>query len=340
MMPFNRVKIALLVGALAFGCSSAKKKITDVQDKCEGLSFEDVQKQDGISESCRLAINDLLPTAHISLHGRLFVLGSQRSAQGTTLFVAGTTSQGSALGMADFSAVKVKVTDTSGSSSDLSASEISVKALSSVANSGLIAASFVTDYSASMSLSDLQSVADIHKQILTCLPPVVEAQVSVFSTTVTVKQDFTSSFEGLLPALALDSTYVRASTALFDGVGQAVEALGKRPEPVRVLVFATDGRENASKIHTSKEQVSALVAAKNVFVLALGSLFADEATLKSLSGARGAFVYARSLTAVSSQAALACDAFKGAVQIALPNQSSPTATYTLQVAGREAVIAP
>jgi len=126
--------------------------------------------------------------------------------------------------------------------------------------------------------------------VFTYLPPIYEASVTQFSTVVTQKLDFTSDKVALEGAAAYDSSFDRDLTALYDGMHTGLDGLVARKRPLKLLIVATDGLENSSKMAT-RADITGAIADSGVAVVMLGGLFSDPKDLKELAGKRGVFFY-------------------------------------------------
>lgn len=85
-----------------------------------------------------------------------------------------------------------------------------------------------------------------------------------------------------------------------------------RDRPIRLLVTATDGLENASTTYT-KAQLIQTIDSNRIFVLMLGSLFSDVDEMEELAGENGVYFYAPSYSALKEAVQIAIDeAYQGA----------------------------
>lgn len=304
----NRVRVCLgaIVAVLA-GCSTGSGiNLPDGGIKlgdCE-VSFDDLKKADDISDACRDFVNNLLPKPENNVKGRLYALGSESGGGTRAVFVSGVDAQGTPLelgapqgdgGVPEAGAGFLTVSVVKGGiTTDLAADAYTVVTVDGLA-SGAFATSFITDYSASMTEQDISDASAIYTAAVDILPPIYEAEVTLFSTEVSRKLAFSTQKQDILAALAVDKAFKRKSTALYDGLGTAVTSLNARPAPVKILLATTDGQENASKEYKTKESVIALIDQGGVFVVMLGGLFADQGDLRALAGPRGIFAYARAV---------------------------------------------
>ncbi len=79
-------------------------------------------------------------------------------------------------------------------------------------------------------------------------------------------------------------------------MGFGFNSLSSRPSPIKLLIVATDGRENASSIYTAKEQIYNLSKLNKVPVIILGSLFADLDFMKeTATKTGGVYIYNRTI---------------------------------------------
>lgn len=306
-----------------FGCST----LSNLIDACD-LSFEDVQQQNGISDGCRDAIESLLPEAQNNAASRLVVLGTEMVGGQRILYLHGIDSGGSPFTTEELQGASVTVID-GGTETALPAADFAITSLEGVTDD-LVSLSVVTDYSGSMADSDLDTAAEIFTDVFNILPPIFEAEVVLFSETVTQKLAFTEDRDALLAAVARDDSVERSSTALYDGMGTALSHLVARERPIRVLIASTDGLENASTGFT-KDQLTATIGSNRILVLMLGSLFSDVDELKELAGTNGVYFYAPSYSSLKSSVANYITSLGEAVRITLDaaHQNADSARITV-----------
>ena len=171
---------------------------------------------------------------------------------------------------------------------------------------------FATDYSSSISDAELGAVTGMYRTILENLnppnlPPVSEGIVIEFSSNVELRQDWTEDDALLSAALAIDESFTRENTALYDAIGLSLEGdldsiddgLIERCRPAHMQVIFTDGFDNASLAYTKDTVLPIIDSSKTVTVM-LGSLSADKELLAELAGEQGGFVYAYSLQDIES----------------------------------------
>lgn len=263
---------------------------------CGTADLQQVARTDAISEPCKASLRALLPEAD-SVRSRLLVLGSARVAGGVDLFVAASDERGEPLELtqagceptAPPSASLVTSLEVAGR---VVAVESTVASLPVHCERPLFSAASILDYSGSMSDRDVEESIAIFRALYAALPAgCLESDVRIFSTTVRERHRFTAVPRTLDRAVAHDPTMPRASTALLDALGDGVRSVGARPAPVRLVVVATDGIENASE----RWQEPALIAAAratNVRIVSFGSLLSDSRFLEQLgTQTGGAFVF-------------------------------------------------
>lgn len=319
------------------GLDKAEKAATEIDADgkiCGDQTLDDLIKADGISDECRAKVESLLPSPQSNFKSRLFVLGQTRASSGErTLYFMGAGAEGNALFTSSPAHVKVSLT-VAGQVRALAEGEVSVAL---TASGDLLSLGVVNDYSASMRDSDLDVVSEIETDLFSTLPAIYEAEVTQFSTTVQLKQSFTPDPGKLLSAVALDEGYERESTALFDGMGSALDSLVSRPRPLRVLVVSTDGAENASMKY-QKAQLLQTSRDKGVVVVMLGALFADVGTLKELAGDRGVYVYARGYNRLKSAMSGLIAALGQVVAVHLPKESAEATEATVELDGQHVAV--
>ena len=190
------------------------------------------------------------------------------------------------------------------------------------ADLGVVAASLpcALDYSGSMTDLDIDD-AVVFYDALFSIPLGYEAEFAIFSDTVYEKAPFTSDVETLQAAVARDGTFDRGSTALFDAIGAGITLVSDREAPVRLLVVATDGGENASTMYTDKAALYDAAVAAGVHVVVVGSLMSDLDFMREVASETGGFyLYAHSFGDLASKTAVLIAAIgaMGAVEITDP----------------------
>ncbi|MFT3925981.1 MAG: vWA domain-containing protein [Myxococcales bacterium] len=326
---FGFVSCLAMLGA---GCNlslDAKGDVDDAIDKlpdvddltnikiCGDETLQDLLKADGLSDDCRNKVESFLPDPQSSFESRIAVLDDslEPTTGARTVYFVAADAQGNAIYPSSASELTVSVM-VEGSAKILVEGEFSFE-LPQTGN--LLSLAVVNDYSASMRDADLDDVAEIEHDLFTYLPPIYESEVYQFSEMVSLKQDFTVDENALLSAVAKDPTYNRQSTALYDGMGAALDTLRPRTPPIQVLLVSTDGQENASTMVMEPELLSEITDSK-VFVIMLGALFADVPELKRLAGDRGIYVYARGYGRLKSAVKGLLESFQHVGALHLPPQ--------------------
>jgi hypothetical protein len=340
-----------LVAALSSGCqgqgNAALKGLDDGIDVdasgklevCDGLTLEQVFKQDALSEDCRSKIAAFLPKPDTNFRATLVPLGRARAqADGSVSFyLAGVDAAGKALDASAFASATVRVR-AGGQVETLAAGGFTVTAVAA-APADQIAIGLVNDYSVSMFDADLDAVAAMQKDLFTLLPPAYEAEVTLFSELTLVKQPFTADRDALLAAVARDDDFERATTALYDGMGAGLASLVARPRPVKVLFVSTDGAENASTKHT-REGLVREAADEGVVVVMLGALLADVDELRALKGDRGFYFYTPFYGSMRQAVAPLFSALANMVELRLPPERAGAEAVEVDAGGQSTSLAP
>jgi hypothetical protein len=309
-------------------------KLPDIEDVanfkiCGDQTLQDLVNADGLSDECRDKVESFLPEPQTNFESRIAVLGDMVDGNGArTIYFVAADAAGNAIDPQFSADLSVSAT-VDGSAKVLVEGEFSFE-LPQLGD--IISLGVVNDYSASMRDADLNDVAEIEHDLFTYVPAIYEAEVTQFSEMVTVKQPFTSDETTLLSAVAKDPNYERASTALYDGMGTALTSLNARTRPVRVLLVSTDGKENASMTYMEPALLTAIEQG-DVFVIMLGALFADVATLKRLSGDHGVFFYARGYGRLKSAVRGLLESFGHVGALHLPPQAA-NGPVTITVGGQ------
>lgn len=289
----------LAAGPLLFlgACSAGVGGVADMPDLeragsiqvCDGQTLSELEHAKTLSDECKAEVAAYLPSPSNDFAGRLIVLGKEQHDDGSLrVFVAGTDAGGAPLSAAEFAAARLSLQGDGAALVDSGVAPVATS-FSNLSEDAL-SLEIVNDYSASMSVADLQDVEQVEDELLTALPPIFEGEVTLFSSQVRVKQSFTTDRGALLDALECDQAFDRELSALYDGIGNGLDSLTSRPRPARVLLVSTDGLENASVAY-KKADIVKTIADDDIVVIMLGALFADMNELKTLAGARGVYVY-------------------------------------------------
>ena len=290
--------LTLIPCSLFFSCGFGEDvdgAIDELEDNfgnleiCDGMTFRELSEADAVSDECKLGIKDFLPDARNNYINRVVVLGTKTEADGAyTIYLHGVDAEGRPIDAEAFREVSV-IAWGQMDGILVPDEEMSVTVAGELSGD-LISLSFVNDYSASMNDADLEVVADIESDILSLLPSVYETEVIQFSTEVTVKQPFTSDQDVLQDAVKLDTEYEQQSTALYDGMGEALKNLVPRSRPVQLLVVSTDGAENRSVTYDKRGIVNT-VNYEGIVVVMLGAFFANIDEMSDLMGQNGIYFY-------------------------------------------------
>ena len=161
--------------------------------------------------------------------------------------------------------------------------------------SGLnIALSAVVDYSGSMSDQDLDDAAEIYTDLFNGLELTsrFEANLLFFSDEVHPIVPFTEDATALRQGLRSNIDFERNYTALYDAIGTGLDKLSARDTPIRLLLVATDGLENASRTYTRKSQLYELAHQQRIPLIMLGALLSDVPSLRAMAKeTNGLFIY-------------------------------------------------
>lgn len=321
-LPLFRRLVALPLLLLG-GCVAGAGGTADLDDQeragnvevCNGQTLSELEHAETLSDDCKADVAAYLPSSSNDFAGRVVLLGQEQHDDGSLrVFVAGTDAGGAPLSAAAFGAARLSLQDGAALvDSGVTPIATSFSALSE----DVLSLEIVNDYSASMSLADLQDVEQIEDDLLTALPPIFEGEVTLFSSQVRVKQAFTTDRSALLDAVECDQTFDRELSALYDGMGNGLDSLTSRSRPARVLLVSTDGLENASVAY-KKADILKTIANDGVVVIMLGALFADVNELKTLAGARGVYVYTPLYANMQSQVHDLISALASGVALDIP----------------------
>lgn len=263
-------------------------KVADLE-VCDGMTLEELANAQTLSEQCKQQLTSFLPEPEDNFESRLVILGQEERTDGSiAIYLHGVDSTGAALDASALANLQVSVT-ASGTAQTLTDGEFTLNTGAGLPTE-LMSIGFVNDYSGSMSDADLEVTSEIEQDIIAILPDVFEGEVTQFSTEVVLEQGFTTDRELLSKAVGFDPSFERDLTALYDGMGTGLSSLSVRQRPVRLLVVATDGKENESQIF-EKPELLQIIEEENICVLMLGSLFSEPAELKQFARICGAYFY-------------------------------------------------
>jgi uncharacterized protein YjbI with pentapeptide repeats len=318
------------------GCGSLSTTATNAISACSDQTLAELKSQNDLTDDCRSAVEALLSSAQDNLSGKIVALGGHTPTGTTTptVYFHGRNSSGTTLTTTDYESATVVVTDSAGTETTLASSEFTVASLAG-ATDDLVSISVVTDYSASMRDADLDTVTLIYTDLFGAIPAIYEAEAVQFSAAVTEKQDYTADSTTILAALARDDTVTRTSTALYDGMGEALANLTARTRPIKLLIVATDGLENSSATFT-KSQVTTSISTNKVVVLMIGTLFSDLDALKDLAGSNGLYFYAPSYSKIRTNMASYTEALGNLVKMTLDSTHASAASVKVTI-GDDAV---
>ncbi len=299
----KNLRFLYLVGVIVFGLltivgSNNGDGIDKIKDSCGTSDLTAISNMDSISEECKQAILGLLPQPENDIQDRLVNLGQGVIDQKMVLFCSGTDDFGEILDSGDTSAIEL--TGFRGQNVEtIDSSQYSIKKFDEFTGI-LVSFSSIMDYSGSMSDKDIDDGIEIFTDLfkLTTLTERFETDIIIFSDTVKYAMDFSSDIDTISEYIARDSTFGRKSTMLFDAMGTGLNSLSQRESSIRLLIVATDGKENASEEY-EKEDIFELSKTNRIPVIILGSLFADLSFLKEVSQETGGFyIYSKTILEV------------------------------------------
>jgi len=290
------IVLALAILSVA-GCELPEETIDSgfgIARDCGVGSLEDAANLRTLSDDCKMALLELLPELEDNLANALVPLGYETLDGKSVLFFAAADAEGLPL-----PTDKTQITRVTAISADaetvLDTAQYALNRLREYPGRK-IAVSAIVDYSGSMSDSDLTDTAEIYHDIFDALETASSfvANVLFFSDSVNEMQPFTTDATLIQQALQPDVDYERKTTAFFDAIGTGLTGLADRDEPIRLLVVATDGRENASQTYTQKDALYNLAREQRIPVIILGALLADLPLLREMAKeTNGIFMYNR-----------------------------------------------
>lgn len=332
--------LSLLVLA-GCGANAADFDANDVKaagklEVCDGQTLAELEQAKTISDGCKAELQAYLPAPFENFSGHVVVLGREQHDDGSLrVFVAGVDGTGAPLSNDVFAAATVSLKSEAGATLTTAAT-LTVTPFANLPED-VLSLEFVNDYSASMSIPDLKVVQRVQDDLLNALPPIYEGEVTLFSSSVRVKQPFTTDHDALLGGVECDESFDRELTALYDGMGNALASLTSRSRPARVLVVSTDGLENASVAYKKSDIVQS-IAQDHVFVVMLGALFADFDELSSLAGPNGVYFYTPLYPNLSAQVSNLVTALSHGAAVDIPADMAGAGELVLQVGGESVAL--
>ncbi|MFK5974895.1 MAG: VWA domain-containing protein [Sulfurovum sp.] len=319
-----RIKILVLSMAIFIGgCGVTEEDLKGIGNSCNLI---ELREQNAFPKECLNTIEDLLPSPENNLNSKLLAFG--QDANKRELFVLGAS-----LGSLQ---LEVKSITNGITTTLIKNTDYTIGKLSDLTLYPLLSISSVLDYSASMSDDDIDDAVTIFSDIYSIFTtPLIESEIRLFSETVYHKLPFNSEKNVLLSSIKKDDTIERESTALLDAMGQGLEALGSRTAPIKVMIVATDGMENASTTYTDKNAIYALANRHNIPVIIIGSLFSDLVFMKELaSKTNGIFIYNKTILKVKDDAKLLIEMIKNIQVITITKPLSNGTTFSVSADGK------
>ena len=280
----NKYMIALILTIILWFSLSCD--ITEVAEDC---NIVELVEQDSISVDCRTSIQDLLYPSENNLSNNIVKMGLGEIEGKPLLFFTGSNESGSPL-ILDSSDIIIIGTQND-EKDTLDIADYEMKNFKDISGT-IISLSSIIDYSGSMLNSDIDDAVEIYTDIFGVFNPVFESEIKLFSDTVYQKSAFISDYNLLINKISRDNSIERKSTSLYDAIGGGLSALSNRNGLIKLLLVATDGRENSSETFTSKSQIYNLSKQQNIPVIILGSLFADLDFMRELAEeTNGYYIY-------------------------------------------------
>jgi|GEM_PF-2948602 len=319
----TRIKIvaSLLFAIYVTGCGVTQDNVLGVTSSCNNIDIKELSLQNFISEDCKKAIENLLPSPENNLQDRLLALGQNIGTQRELFLLASSTISNSS--------ITIEAT-TNGEKSTLNPNDYTIGKLSDLYNgTPLLSISSILDYSSSMSDSDIDDSVTIFSDIFSIFTtPLLESEIRLFSEFVYPKLTFNSDKDTLLANIAKDESIERDSTALYDAIGTGLEALASRSTPIKVMIISTDGMENNSVTYTNKQTLYNLAKSNNIPVVIIGTLLSDLDFMKELaSETNGIFIYNKTILKVKEDAKLFIEMLKNIQVITITKSFATGSTF-------------
>ena len=269
-------------GGLHLG-DACKQAIRSLLAGCGTADLHALATTDRVTEPCKASLWELLP-ARDSHRSRVLVMGTARTRDGLDVYVAASDEHGEPAPLGTMQLAlevngRVELVDGTPAA-----------AMPSRCEAPIFAASSILDYSGSMSDRDLDESIEIFRTLYAAVPDnCLETDVLVFSDDVRRRGGrMMRDRDAMLQAVARDPAMPRGTTALVDALGDGARSTSKRPAPVRMLLVATDGKENASQ-RWSYADALRTAQAGGVRIISFGSLLSDADFLERLGAETGGF---------------------------------------------------
>ncbi len=328
----QRITTIVISTLIINGCGGSEDDFINIVTSCD-TNIETLKAQNGISDECKESIQSLLPSAENNIKSSLISLGKD----GTNLFLLGADSIGESINL-NSSTITIDMT-TDGVETRLTNLDYNIKTIADIDATikPLISISSIIDYSASMSNDDIDDAVSIYQDIYNIfITPIIESEIRLFSEMVMQKLDFNIDKEILNSHITRDDNYQKSSTALYDAMGTGFEELAQRDTPIKLMIVATDGMENASTIYNTEKSLYDLSQQHNIPVILLGSLFSDIDFMKNMAKeTNGLFIYSKSFITLKEEAKMMINMVKNIQVIQITKTTSPNSTFIVSVDGRE-----
>jgi hypothetical protein len=319
-IPFMWIRVSAELCSLLFlfciPLSDAKKKL----DACQGMSLEQLKQINTISEDCKQAVQSLLPSMENNVTKSFIALGRGLIDGKKEYFFCGADTKGTPLSIVN--RAQLSVTGFANNTPTvLDTTEYVLRRLNEF-GSTIISLSCVIDYSGSMGNQDLSDAIEVYTDLFSALKLATgfEANIIAFTDSVMKIFDFSADATRLRDNIQMDTTIKRGTTALFDAMGMGLNALSARQTPVRLLIVATDGQENASKKYTNKEQLYSICKAHGIPIIILGALFSDISFMRETAiETGGLYIYNRAFLQIKKDFLQCKDILVNAAAIELQN---------------------
>jgi len=242
--------------------------IGEAIEACDGMTLDELRTVNDISDECRAALMDILPSDENYLAGIVVSAGIGNLDGNKLLIIMGADENGNPINLSDVS----EITVTADGQTVPESSYIIRQAADLSAT--IVSLSCFLDYSGSMHNKDIDDAIEVFKSIFS-IPVGFEAEYSIFSKIIEKKTTFTTNTETLYNAVVRDNYFIRSYTALFDAMGYGIQSVGGRNAPVKLLIVATDGHENNSTEFTQENTLYSMANEDNVHIIVLGAMLAD-----------------------------------------------------------------
>lgn len=277
--------VVLLVLPLASGCGSAASAVSSLLEQCEEFATNELDVS--LNEECR-ELQDFFESAQTDLVSKIEVISARAKEGFTDLVLLITDANGDPVTGLTADQVAVAQSADGSTYTDVAGHALSTYEglLQSEPGTDHLSFSSLIDYSGSILDSDLGFVTDALAFVYENMVAIYRSEVVKFSSSVEVTQSYTADNSALLAAVR-NTSFARQTTAMYDGLMQALTDTAAETSTLRLVILFTDGLDNDST--ATYETVKASFQQNDIPVCVVGVSFADVDLLRQIAEDSGCF---------------------------------------------------